>query len=211
MLNSDYLRVTSPESARDNIVAYLIKTYNLGYATPVTWSAEELTPSGMVGSSSIRFNSGPWSVTIKYPVVLEPIYSVSLTYNGSAPFTWEGSVGSDGVVTVESTSQEQSMDVQLFYGPIEARDICVVYILKNHPEIQAKPPSEWSVRNLVPAGVLGATRLEYSGGDWEILVSCPVVWKPTYSVEVTYTGLGAFKWSGTFPQVGPVQELAFSK
>jgi hypothetical protein len=103
------------------------------------------------------------------------------------------------------------MDVQLFYGPIEARDICVVYILKNHPEIQAKPPSEWSVRNLVPAGVLGATRLEYSGGDWEILVSCPVVWKPTYSVEVTYTGLGAFKWSGTFPQVGPVQELAFSK
>jgi len=211
MLNTNDLSITSPESARDYIVAYLIKTYNLGYATPITWATEDLTPKGLVGASTFRYTSGSWSVTVKYPIVLKPTYTISLMYNGSAPFTWDGSIGTDGVVTANSTSLEQPSDAQLIFGPIEARDICVAYILMNHTEIQANTPSDWSVINLVPEGIVGATKLEYSGGGWEVIVSGPVVWKPTYSVDVSYTGQGAFKWSGILPQGGPVQELTFSK
>ncbi len=211
MLNFDAPMVTSPESARDYIVTYLIKTYNLSYATPLTWVQQNLTPSGIVGSSTFRYSSGPWSVTDKNPIVLRPTYTISLMYNGSAPFTWQGSIGSDGVVTTENTSLEQPVNAQQIIGPIEARDICIAYILLNHPEIQTKPPFEWSVRNLVAEGVLGITKLEYTGGGWDVLVSGPVVWKPTYSVDVLYSGLGTFKWSGAVPQGGPVQELAFDE
>jgi hypothetical protein len=211
MLNTNDLSVTSPESARDYIVAYLLKTYNLGYANPITWATEDLTPKGLLGSSTFRYSSGSWSVTVKYPIILMPTYTISLICNGSAPFTWEGSVGSDGSVTAEGTSLTQPADAQRIYGPIEARDICVAYILLNHTELQANPPSDWSVANLVPEGIMGATKLEYSGGGWDVIVSGPVVWKPTYSVDVSYTGLGAFKWSGMLPQGGPVQELTFSK
>ncbi len=210
MLPSNLGAVTTPESARDCAVAYLIKAYRLPYATPVSWILEELTPNGTVGSVSFRFTSGPWSVTVKYPVVLKPNYTVLIGYDGSAPFTWKGYVGSDGMVTVEDTSLEQPANPQLIHGPIEARDLCVEYVLSNHPCIQAKPPAEWSVRNLIPEGIVGATKLEYSAGGWMVVVSGSVVWKPTYSIELRFTGLGGFRWSGTLCQGGPVQELEFS-
>jgi len=210
MLNVDVDQVTSPGSARDYMVAYLIKTYNLGYTVPLGWAEEDLTPQQIVGISVTRYTSGPWVVTVKHPVVLKPTYSVSITYSGSPPFTWEGTVGVDGVVTAESTSLEKPIDQQII-GPVEARDTCIAYILRNHSDVKAEPPAEWSVKNLVPDGIVGVTKIEYTGGGWAVVVSGPVVWKPTYSVEVRYAGPGAFKWSGTLPQAGPVQELAFSK
>lgn len=119
MLPSNHDVVTSPESARDYGVTYLIKTYSLSYATPLSWTLEELTPNGTVGSASFKCTSGPWSVTVKYPVVLKPTYTILIGYNGSAPFTWKGYIGSDGMVTVEDTSLEQPASPQLIYGPIE--------------------------------------------------------------------------------------------
>jgi hypothetical protein len=210
MLNVDEDQVTSPKSARDYLVDYIIKTYNLGYAVPIGWVEEDLTPQQTVGVSVTRYTSGPWVVTVKYPVVLKPTYSVSISYGGSQPFTWEGTVGVDGVVTAESTSLEKPADQQII-GPVEARDICVKIILVNHPDVKAQPPTEWSEKNLVPDGIVGVTKIQYAGGGWEVVVSGPVVWKPTYSVEVRYTGQGAFKWSGSIPQGGPVQEFEFSK
>lgn len=211
ILNSEEDRVASPESIRDYLVAYLIKIYNFGYAAPVSWAAKDLTPQQTVGISVTRYTSGPWEVTVKYPVVLKPTYSVSISYSGSSPFTWEGTMGADGVVTAESTSLEQPTDQQQIQGPVEARDTCLRYILLNHPDVKAKPPTEWNVKNLVPDGILGATKIEYTGDGWDVVISGPVVWKPTYSVEVRYTGPGAFKWVGSLPQGGPVQELSFSK
>jgi len=210
MLNVDEDQVTSPKSARDYLVDYIIKAYNLGYAVPLGWVEEDLTPQQTVGVSVTRYTSGPWVITVKHPVVLKPTYSVSIAYGGSLPFTWEGTVGVDGVVTAESTSLEKPADQQII-GPVEARDICVKYILVNHPDVKAEPPAEWSEKNLVPDGIVGVTRIQYTGGGWDVVVSGPVVWKPTYSVEVRYTGPGAFKWSGSLPQGAPVQELEFGK
>jgi hypothetical protein len=210
MLNADEDQVTSPESARNYLVAYLIKTYNLGYTAPLRWVEENLTPQQTVGISVTRYTSGPWVVTVKHPVVLKPNYSVSINYSGSQPFTWQGTVDADGVVTAESTSLKKPTDQQII-GPVEARDTCVRYILLNHPDVKAEPPTEWSDKNLVPDGIVGVTKIAYTGGGWEVVVSGPVVWKPTYNIEVRFTGPGAFKWSGTLPQGGPVQELAFSK
>jgi hypothetical protein len=210
MLNVDEDQVTSPESARNYLVVYLIKTYNLGYTVPLGWVEENLTPPQTVGISVTRYTSGPWVITVKYPVVLEPTYSVSIAYSGSMPFTWEGTVGVDGVVTAENTNLDKPTDVQII-GPVKARDICIAYILQNHLDVKAEPPVEWSVKNLVPDDIVGITKIEYTGDGWEVVVSGPVVWKPTYNVEVRYTGPGAFKWSGTLPQGGSVQELAFNK
>jgi hypothetical protein len=211
MLNVDEDQVTSPESARDYLVAYLIKTYNLGYTIPLGWVEEDLTPQQTVGISVTRYTSGPWVITVKYPVVLKPTYSVSITYGGSLPFTWKGTVGVDGVITTESTNLKQPSDQQQIIGPVEVRDICIAYILRNHADVKAEPPTEWSIKNLVPDGIVGITKIKYTGDGWEVVVSGPVVWKPTYNVEVHYTDSGAFKWIGTLPQGGPVQELAFNK
>jgi hypothetical protein len=210
MLNADEDLLTSADSARDYLVTYLIKTYNLGYTVPLGWVEEDLTPQQTVGISVTRYTSGPWVITVKYPVVLKPTYSVSIVYSGSLPFTWEGTVGVDGVVTAESTSLEKPTEQQVI-GPVEARDICIKYILVNHPDIKAEPPAEWSEKNLVPDGIVGVTKIEYTGSEWDVIVSGPVVWKPTYNVEVRYTGPVAFKWSGILPQGGSVQELEFSK
>jgi len=67
------------------------------------WGFENLTPEGWVGVNTVQFTKGGWTVTVSNPVVLEPVYRVSIEFTGSPAFTWEGTVDLDGnVATIEA-------------------------------------------------------------------------------------------------------------
>jgi hypothetical protein len=89
--------------------------------------------------------------------------------------------------------------------PEEALNIVVNYLRENYDEAETLDVNmEWSVENLTPENLLGASTIEYSGKGWTITISNPVVWKPTYSFEVEHTS--GFIWSGTVDQSGIVTE-----
>lgn len=95
-------------------------------------------------------------------------------------------------------------DSSAILTPEEAVDILVDYLRENYPEasdLEITP--EWSIANTSPEGIIGSSSLEYSGDGWTIKISWPVVWKPTYMVEVEH---GEFTWSGTVDQDGNVLE-----
>jgi putative hemolysin len=64
------------------------------------WDAEDLTPQNLVGSSTVRYTSGPWTVTVTYPIVLPEltIYQVSIA-NSASGLAWSGEVDAQGNVS----------------------------------------------------------------------------------------------------------------
>ena len=90
--------------------------------------------------------------------------------------------------------------------PEMAVQIVVDYLKENYPEArELEITDEWSIANLTPEGILGASTIEYSGDGWIIRVSYPVVWKPTYNFEVEHSE-SEFLWTGTVDQSGIVTE-----
>ena len=90
--------------------------------------------------------------------------------------------------------------------PEAAVQIVVEYLKENYPAARTlEITEEWSIANLTPEGLLGASTLEYSGDGWVIRVSYPVVWKPTYNFEVEHSE-SEFTWRGTVEQSGAVTE-----
>jgi hypothetical protein len=69
------------------------------------WHVETLTPKGWVGANTVQFTKGEWTVTVSYPIVPEPVYSVEIEFTGSPAFIWEGTVDQNGnVFTIEASS-----------------------------------------------------------------------------------------------------------
>ncbi|MBN2335935.1 hypothetical protein JXL21_10295 [Candidatus Bathyarchaeota archaeon] len=99
--------------------------------------------------------------------------------------------------------------VSEFFTPEEARDHALAYVKAKYPEAGDLPASEeWSVTDLTPEGLLGASTFEYSGLGWTVRVGYPVVLKPTYTVVVNYSGEPSISWEGSVDLSGAVTELA---
>jgi len=95
--------------------------------------------------------------------------------------------------------------------PEFAKDLAIEYVLENYPELGAIPiPEVWIFFDLTPEGLVGAFTLKFTGDGWIVNVSNPVVWKPTYEVEIEYTGEISFHWKGTVDQGGNVEESEYS-
>jgi len=196
------------EDARDIAVDFVIQKYCLGETLPTEWAVENLTPQGLVGGKKTRYTSGDWMVTIENAVVWKPVYTI--TVEKGSDVSWTGRVDQSSAVTPDEETQPNVPD--LIYTPDTARNMCIEYIIVNHPEVKAQAPKEWETTNLVPEGIVGITKVQYTGGGWTVTVQAPVVWKPTHTVSISYDGPdGAFTWEGTLPQGGPVQETAYKK
>lgn len=94
--------------------------------------------------------------------------------------------------------------------PEFGRETAITYAIITHEELESLVlPSEWETKDLTPEGLLGASKLQYTTDGWTVIVSYPVVWKPTYTVEIDFEGEGGFHWKGTVDQVGTVIETEF--
>ena len=90
-------------------------------------------------------------------------------------------------------------------APENAVSIVIQYLNEKYPEAETLAIGpEWTVSDLTPEGLVGYATVEYSGDGWTIRVGYPVVWKPTYMIDVTNTS--GFQWSGSVDQSGAVTE-----
>ena len=92
--------VISPESAVNAAVPYITMNHDgLGEVAVVShWEVEDLTPTGIVGSSTQRFTGARWTITVRWSVMSIPVYNVETEYNGAKAFLWEGNVDHRGGV-----------------------------------------------------------------------------------------------------------------
>lgn len=100
------IEIMTPDIAKDAAIYYVIKNvegFN-GLNEPEIWEYEDLTPEGLLGFSTHQFTSGEWVVVINGPVVLEPTYSVEITYTGAETLVWSGAIEPNGEI-VETPSE----------------------------------------------------------------------------------------------------------
>ena len=92
--------IISPETAVNKVVNFIARNHEGldEVAVASRWSVEDLTPQGMVGSSTQRFTGVGWTITVSWSVVQFPVYNVEAEYGGATGFLWEGMVDHQGVV-----------------------------------------------------------------------------------------------------------------
>ncbi len=196
------LNVVTPEMARNMALKQMMADLGLVMDLPTEWAVEQST-GGVLGHETLIYTSGDWKVTVDYAVVLRPDYAVIVEKGGDSPASWSGTISGQGSVSDGDSGQPEPAPAYIMQGP-EARDIAIKYLISIHQGLAYPDPDSWTSKSLVPEGIVGIDKIEYKALNWTIIVSNPVVWKPAYTVEVNYSGTGAFTWVGTITQGGEV-------
>lgn len=194
-------QLLTPDEAVELAVWYVLDSYALSIEVPKEWSHAVVNPKGLLGYSVQQFIGCDWVVNVSFPVVMKPTYIVSIRYTGAGGFEWEGSVDQSGNVEETCTNLRP-----LILFQEDVRDIIVAHLIRSLPEPRGlEAPEEWAKTDLTPEGLLGLCISEFTSGAWTVRVRNPVVWKPTYEVEVEYASDPAITWRGTVDQSGSVE------
>jgi hypothetical protein len=94
------------EDARDKAIFYILEKYpELELEYPENWITETTTPSGLVGSSTIRYMGEGWNITLHYLVIQFPDFDVNVQYSGKQGFKWCGTVYNTGLISETSMTK----------------------------------------------------------------------------------------------------------
>ncbi|MCW4024967.1 MAG: hypothetical protein NWF01_08035 [Candidatus Bathyarchaeota archaeon] len=208
--------LTEQEQARNDAIAYIKANHTETeqfFPSTLTWEGGEATPEGLVGSETYIYTCNGWNVTIHYPVVANPEYTITVTYtdptatDDSHWISWEGTWQS-GAIT--ETAYTYAPPVQM-----QVREEVMTYIAENHAEIAEYITSSmiWTGGEIQTGG-LGSTAYSYISGSWNVTITNPVVPDPIYTVSVTYPPSAASDaymiiWVGTW-QSGSITEITYA-
>ncbi|MCW4018667.1 MAG: hypothetical protein NWF00_08345 [Candidatus Bathyarchaeota archaeon] len=91
--------VTLQADTRNKIMAYIGANHSetLQFMSDLNWTGGRVTPENLLGAEIYTYQAQGWTVTIHYPVVLDPVYDVTVDYSTASgtigiPYhiTWEG-------------------------------------------------------------------------------------------------------------------------
>ncbi|MGF3522022.1 MAG: hypothetical protein ACQXXJ_02870 [Candidatus Bathyarchaeia archaeon] len=106
--NKPVPKLTLHEQIRDAAVEY-IKTNHPETACfmgKFEWTGGRVTPENLIGAETYTYTSSGWLATLSYPVVTDPVYKITVTYNVpceealvSVPYAlrWEGNWATSGI------------------------------------------------------------------------------------------------------------------
>jgi hypothetical protein len=182
------------EQVRNNVMAYLKSKHaeTSQYMQNFSWTGGDVTPSGLVGSSTYSYLSSGWNVTMQYPVVPDSIYTVTADYNSSGiSITWKGT-------WQNSTITETSYTDNLITTQAEIRDAAMAYIVANHTEAAHLLVNLTWTGGHVDEGVVGSVLYQYNSTGWTVDIRNPVVPNPIYTITANYSsGASTVTWAGT--------------
>jgi hypothetical protein len=182
------------EQTRDEVMNYVKANHaeTTRYMQNLSWTGGSGTTSGIVGASTYTYLSIGWNVTMQYPVVLNPIYTVTADYNSSGiSITWKGTWQNN---TITETSYTDS----LLTTEVEIRDAAVAYIVANHTEAAHLLVNFTWTGGQVDTGLLGSVLYQYNSTGWTVEIRYPVVLNPIYTITVNYiSGTTTVAWAGT--------------
>ncbi len=74
----------TPEQVRDDAMSYIAENHSetIQFMSDLKWTGGRVDPVG-IGASKYTYLSGGWNVTITYPVVPSPIYSITADYTST--------------------------------------------------------------------------------------------------------------------------------
>ena len=185
---------STQEQVRDEAMNYTEAnhTETTPYMKNLSWTGGDVTPSGIVGASTYTYLSLGWNVTMQYPIVPDPIYTVTADYNSSGiSITWKGT-------WQNNTITETSYTDNLLTTQAEIRDAAMAYIVANHTEAAHLLVNLIWTGGHVNEGVVGSVLYQYNSTGWTVDIRNPVVPNPIYTITANYSsGASTVSWTGT--------------
>jgi hypothetical protein len=193
-------QMPSPQDQiRDAAMIYI--KYNHPETAPIitnaSWSTGKLE-TGLVGSETIIYYDGGWTVTVQYPVVPNPVYTVTANYTvGDVYVVWQAtydagafkdeSYASVNLHTSSTATPTPSPSSSPLSTQEQARDAIMGYLRTNHNETAVYMQNlAWTGGRATPAGIVGAETYTYLSNGWNITMQYPVYPNPLYTVTAKY-------------------------
>ena len=197
------IQILGFSEARDFIAEHFYNHYGIEQRDP--WTEQNITPDDAVGSSTIRFVSGPLTIVISAPAAapgpsMYTIEEASFIVNG---FYWEGALSIDGDITESIVIPPATI-----LSEEHARDAVLEYIMDTYtlPSI-----SEWTDQGFTHTNA-DATVRAFASGSWvveiEFAPAAPLI--SSYHVTVHNDSEG-IHWEGDISYHGEIDEIRFTK
>jgi len=198
----DIIQIQNFYEARDFIAEYFFSQYGIEQTDP--WMEQNITPEGLVGSSTFRYVSGLLTIKISAPVVApeNTVYTIeeaSYIVNG---FYWEGTLSYYGdieeilVLLPGTVLNEES-----------ARDAVLDYLVTTYDLSEF---GEWEDQDFSQTGN-DTLLIVYTSGPWTVKVefapAAPLISNYLVTVESSADG---FLWEGDITLRGEITEISFS-
>ncbi|MGB2895072.1 MAG: DUF333 domain-containing protein [Anaerolineales bacterium] len=197
------IQILGFSEARDFITEYFYSEYGIEQTDP--WLEQNITPADAVGSSTIRFVSGPLTIVVSAPAAapgpsMYTIEEASFIVNG---FHWEGTLSIDRHIT-----ENMVIPPGTILSEEQARDAVLEYILNTYtlPFF-----GEWVDQGYTHTDADTTVRA-FASGSWvveiEFAPAAPLI--SSYHVTVQNNSEG-IRWEGDISYHGEIDELSFTK
>ena len=208
----------SAEQIRDQTMVYIEAnhTETVQLMHNLNWSGGR-QETGLLGAETYLYTSGNWVLTIQYPVIPNPTYTITANYSSqTVTVDWSGTFQNGAL-------SETSQIINVLSEPLtqeQVRDITMAYIKANHNETATYMESlSWTGGRATPEGILGAETYSYQSSSWIVTIQYPVIPNPTYTVTAKYTSFPPYyqsspqdlliSWQGNL-QNGTITETAYN-
>jgi len=171
------------ENIRDQAMTYLAANHTQTFTLMPKdhWSGGRVD-TGLLGAENYLFTTSEWAVSINYPVVPNPIYSITCNYT-SANLTWIGTY-QDGVLAENSCAVETATSLD----EAGIRDLTMMYLQAYHNETSTYMHDlSWTGGHVDQGMLVGSTKYSFQSGGLNITIQNPVVPNPPYTITVVYT------------------------
>jgi hypothetical protein len=145
--------------------------------------------TGLVGAENYVYTSGSWSCVIDYPVVPDPVYTVTLDYSKfDVAVRWIGSYQNG--VFCEANATTNGIVSDLSENGI--RDLTMMYLKVYHnnasPYLQGM--LSWTGGQMDMGMMVGSIKYNYQSSGWNVTIQNPVVPNPPYTITAVYMPSG---------------------
>ena len=191
--------------ARDYLAAYFSNQYGIEAVEP--WIEQNITPEDAVGSSTVRFVSGPLTIVISAlasaPSPSE--YTIKEASNISNGFYWEGSLSINGEI-----SETRVIPPGSIFNEAQARDAVMEFIAANY---DLHSSEEWIDRGITQTEKNTASSLRvFASGSWVVEVEFEPAAPLISSYQITIENLSeGIRWEGEINLQGEITEISFQK
>ena len=205
----------SVEQIRDHAMLYIAAnhTQTAQLMQAMSWSGGR-QDTGLLGSETYQYNSGDWSLTIQYPLVPNPTYTITANYSSSnGTVFWTGTY-QNGVIT--ETSNDINVNTQELLTQEQARDLTMQYLTAYHNQtVPYMHGLSWTGGRTTSMGMVGSETYIYQSSGWNVTMQYPVVPNAVYIIMAQYTPMNVYSgevlitWRGTL-QNGTITETAYN-
>jgi hypothetical protein len=183
------------ENIRDQALTYVAANHTQTFTVMPTghWSGGRVD-TGLLGAETYQFTNGDWQVSISYPVVQSPIYTINCTAGG---LSWSGTY-QDGVINETACS----IAADTLLTEPQMRDLTMMYLQGTHNETSTyMHDMSWTGGQMDMGMMVGSNKYNYQSSGWNMTIQNPVVPNPAYTVTAVYTPTNMHSammtWGGT--------------